>query len=305
MISWCNEKFTHKGRALLFRSWCKSGILWVKDLFQNNGNFLSEQELCNRLKNKANWIAEYSMIKRVVLSNSLCTISNMCLSQYVNIFPSQILLIVNNTKHVVREQKCRFFYELLLNIKGERSYMERVWEHEFKTPFTYTQWRNLYLIRVHKLPNKLSDFMYKMIHNLILCRKTLKKWKRVVNDYCPMCKKCENVKHIYYECKRISDIWKCIGDILEIKITWKKIVVGYSDDNIHCYFRNLIFSIILYAIFKFWMNGLEEENKYISGSLIKYIKIEISKWNNIIFSVTPYKDYLKNTNKMWNKLINM
>ena len=36
---WCNTMFKRKGKCLMFSNWVKSNILYVKDLFDENGVF--------------------------------------------------------------------------------------------------------------------------------------------------------------------------------------------------------------------------------------------------------------------------
>ena len=41
----------------------------MKDLFDENGNFITEEILQEKLNNKNNWISEFFMIKNVVYKN--------------------------------------------------------------------------------------------------------------------------------------------------------------------------------------------------------------------------------------------
>ena len=53
---WNNKQICFKGKTIAFTNWIKSGILYVKDLFDENGNFIDLAYLSNVLYNKNNWL---------------------------------------------------------------------------------------------------------------------------------------------------------------------------------------------------------------------------------------------------------
>jgi hypothetical protein len=59
-----NSKIRYKRKALFLSNFSKSGIKTVKDIWdQNSKIFVNSTEIFNRLRDKRNWIAEYSRIK--------------------------------------------------------------------------------------------------------------------------------------------------------------------------------------------------------------------------------------------------
>ena len=53
---WSNEKFSYRGKSIYFPNWLKSNILYVKDLFTNNGVLKPPEDIMRILSNKNNWI---------------------------------------------------------------------------------------------------------------------------------------------------------------------------------------------------------------------------------------------------------
>ena len=49
--------------CVCYKSWIKSGILYVKELFDDNG-FKNIEMFRDRLRFKNNWICEYNTLKR-------------------------------------------------------------------------------------------------------------------------------------------------------------------------------------------------------------------------------------------------
>ena len=124
----------------------------------------------------------------------------------------QVLIVHNNNIHTVLDQKSKFFYTLLVDKKSSRSHIEKYWTKEFSLRIEKSEWKKIYIHRIHCLPSKkFAEFAYKLVHNLIPNRKTLYKWKKSDTDLCPLCTIVETTKHIYFECKRVTELWKKVG----------------------------------------------------------------------------------------------
>ena len=59
---WNNRYICYKGKSLCYTKWIKSGILYVKDMFDENGNFRTLEYLSTILTCKANWLCEYHFL---------------------------------------------------------------------------------------------------------------------------------------------------------------------------------------------------------------------------------------------------
>ena len=62
---WLNKRYQNNGRPIFLSNWMKSGIIYVKDLFDREGKFISANFIFGNLIDKRNWIAQYSMIKEI------------------------------------------------------------------------------------------------------------------------------------------------------------------------------------------------------------------------------------------------
>lgn len=65
---WNNCNMRYKGNVLFFENWVKSGILFVKDILDNNGKIRTLESLTNVLKDRSNWLCEYKTIISVLKS---------------------------------------------------------------------------------------------------------------------------------------------------------------------------------------------------------------------------------------------
>ncbi len=53
---WLNTRIRSKNKPIFISNWTKSGILYIKDLFDRQGNFYNEQEIIESLILRHNWI---------------------------------------------------------------------------------------------------------------------------------------------------------------------------------------------------------------------------------------------------------
>ena len=58
---WGNEYCKNQGKTIYFKHWIRNGIVYVKDLLDNNGN-ISQEHILRKLESKSSWISEYMTI---------------------------------------------------------------------------------------------------------------------------------------------------------------------------------------------------------------------------------------------------
>ncbi len=51
---WFNCRYIHKKKPIFISNWAKSSIIYIKDLFDVHGNFISENFIFNKLTDKRN-----------------------------------------------------------------------------------------------------------------------------------------------------------------------------------------------------------------------------------------------------------
>ena len=76
---------------------------------------------------------------------------------------------------------------------------------------------------------KLSEFNFKLLHNIVPCGYVLSKWQCNINVKCEVCGEVESTKHMLFECERVKCIWKLISVALKCDISWKRVICGYPN----------------------------------------------------------------------------
>jgi hypothetical protein len=284
-----NDLLRSKGKCLYVKSWLESDIKYIKDLYDKNGDFISEDMLLGKLKIKNNWIVEYATIKQAVKKYSNMFDTQM--SNYTNIHKISHIVFKNQILDMM-ELKSKDYYEMLIQKKINRSHMESVWSKEFGILNHIHVWSNIYLRNVKHFPvKKIAEFKYKILNKTLYAGNIISKWNNACSANCKYCGNLETTKHLLYDCKRIELMWKYIGVLLGTNVTWKNIVIGKEELNHNAHFINICVSICAYSIFGIWINCNQSGVKYENIPITNLVK------NRLIF----YGIVLEKTN-LYNKI---
>ena len=280
-IIWGNKYFQFKGKCLYFKNWINAGIVYVKDLFNYEGCFLSESDLLSILPVKRNWISEYSIIKTVFspLAKLFCTET----AHYIRI--PKMTLFFNGKKMVnIKHVKSTVFYNILVQNIGTRHYMEKQWNLKFKNNYQKSDWQNIYLRKIKSIPcKKIAEFNYKLLQNLLITGYILGKWNKNISSTCTYCNENDTPEHLLFCCNRTKRIWEDISYALKLKLTYKHLALGLDEDgmqNINTA-RNNVISVIAYGIYCTWVKCEDSKQSYKYISLNQSVKHYIYHYNCI------------------------
>ncbi len=210
---WFNSRYTHKNKPLFFKNWLKSGILYVRDIFLNN-RLISENELLAKLTRKNDWISEFMIIKKIF--KKFTNMFNPIMAKHINI-RDVWTLISGNSRHCIKTQKSNFYYNLLINKKFERNYMEHFWSKTFD--IDTCEWENIYKRKVWNVSEKkIAEFNYKLITNIVCTRSIISKWNKNVTNLCTFCNEKQDVKHLLFTCNRVNNLLAAISNIIKLDI---------------------------------------------------------------------------------------
>ena len=167
------------------------------------------------------------------------------------------------------------FYNILVQKTKTRHYMEKRWSIKFETNYLKYDWINIYHRKIKNIHcDKIAEFNYKLLQNLVITGYTLSKWKKNISPLCIYCQENDTPEHMIFSCSRIQNIWNTISLILEVKIKWKHIVLGLAEDvpNSRNIARNNLISIIAYSIYCSWVKCDKSNQSYKFTNIEKSIK---------------------------------
>ena len=99
-------------------------------------------------------------------------------------------------------------------------------------------------------------------------------------------------------------MWTKISKILTTNITWKQIVLGLNGDNTIIMFRNFLYSVIVYTLYKNWCKNIDNNISF-NGNIkllkCKYmILYDMYHWKSL-FIQTDHP--LKQISQIWTDTI--
>ena len=296
---WNNKYFTYKGKTVCFTRWIKSNILYVKDIFNENG-MKDINEIGRLLQDKQNWLCEYRIIHKIFRTNIINRFDKSIVG-YINIKDYHKFLFLN-VYDDIEHKKCKFFYKILLQKRFQvpcyQSFLNRMYD------LSMNSWGNIYHHKITLAYDKdIAQFNYKLLNNLLCNNLYLSKWKREVNKYCTFCKtQVENTEHLLYECGNVKDIWIILDTVLNIDIKWKHILLGlYNECNEKVIFLNNVISFVALKIYKFKMfcrlENLDESEYNIRFHLKRNLKfwfntLKYNKYTYRIDTIHLFSDIL-------------
>lgn len=272
---WANNLFMLKNKCLLYLHWQKSGFNHVKDMYDINGNFIEAAYVKAKLVKTNNWLIEYMCIRKILLKKAR---EYDCRNaRYVNVINDSIVKM-GGVRMNVETTTRKMLYTILVGKKFERNYMERFWSRTLYENDVSINWKYVYLNKVHSITNrKLAEFQYKILCNLLPCRKQLYQWKLSPTSLCEVCGMTEDVKHLLFDCDRVKLLWVRISSLLKLNIRWKHLVVGfpYKEYNIQLKKLNGTLTIIAYSIYKSKIVSGLEGVRYCDVDIVKDLKKEL------------------------------
>ena len=277
---WNNKYFTHKGNTLCFPNWIKSNILYVGDLFDDNG-FKNIERFRDRLQCKSNWLCEYRILYHVF--KNIIRKFNCEMSKYVHI-RSDMTILFHGAYGDINDKKCKFFYEILIRKKFhvpcyQRSIAQTFDLHEKRI------WNSIYFHKIENVVDKnIAEFNYKLLNNLLCNNFYLSKWKRDISNKCSHCKHIiENTEHLVFSCANVKNVWNTVANILKIDLRWKHVIIGfYHENNSKVKLLNNVISFVALKIYKYKMYCRLEQIVESERHISMHIKNCLSFWYQVL-----------------------
>ena len=282
-VIWGNEYFKNKHKTLYFQNWVESGFIYVKDLLDDEGNWLTSETVIHKLSRTSNWIIEFSTLKKVL--NKILKKIDVTICKYIK---KSLLLKTNfyykNTLIEPFEMTSKDLYIVLSSKKSNRPYVERKWEKIFNLKLNIKDWQSIYYRNLHLLKyKKFCEFKYKILLDFLPCGSRLSKWDNTISEKCVLCNQREDTCHMLYACETIKHLWVTFSSCLNLNITMKHVILGLNNDDYISINNHLCITIVSFSIYKVWCKSSFENKR----RTIFDIKLEIHK--NLSF----FKDVFK------------
>ena len=243
---WLNPYIKVDGKVLLNYSWVEKGIFFINDIIKENGSGLMTVDELNR---------------KYILTNS-----HMLYNSIISSIPREWKIIIKNEVKVQEvtnvlyekiknlKKPSRWFYSLFLETFSEVS-IQTQHKWEFRLNSVVENWERIYTLSSDCIiDNKIKNFQFKLLHNIVPTNTFLNKCKLCESELCSFCGETrETVLHIFCECNVVKNIWLLISNRfqercgLTVSLSICDIILGIND--IGKLFLNTIMLLTKYYIF--------------------------------------------------------
>ena len=192
-ILWYNKHVVFEKKPLFFKNWFSSQIIYLKNVCSDN-TFITTSTLLENVRNKkSNVIVMFEYFR---LQKAIPRVWMNNLKEPICLETPKVLIGENES--LIQKVSSKSFYILLYNnenaIEGPSYWVNKLafcvdWVHVYK--------RNVVQIK----ENKLRQFNFKVIYNLIPVKRKLFLWKLSNSDTCERCNCKEDLYHALLDCK--------------------------------------------------------------------------------------------------------
>ena len=251
--------------------WIDKGILYVCDLLDDNGIFLSYELFCAKYSFSPPFTLYFGLIASI--RKQKWNLDYMILRQNQPHFPEHVKILRKNDKG------CRDFYDLFILDNYFKPKSELKWEIEFQISQNNIWWKKVNLL-VHDGTNDsmLKWFQYRLIQRILCTYSLLFKIGLSDSNLCSFCQ-CnpETLSHLFIYCNFSHRLWVCVKNWLRCVldenfiIEDSEIIFGIIDKDKTF---NTVICLVKYYLYKQKLlkviPSFEGAKKYISS----YIKAE-------------------------------
>ena len=197
-ILWNNKEITIENKSIFWAHLSEQGICFVHDLLDNNGKFLSLENVQRKYNVHLNFFQYFQLIAAI---------------------PSYLKKNAQETavtnRNILNERDVFYLSEnkaLYLTKLRYKDYYNLFQENNMKEPTAVKSWTRLFPNFAHgwkqifntiyqtTADNKLREFGFRFLHRILVTNRELKRFKIRSDDICAQCKNSDSLEHTFLEC---------------------------------------------------------------------------------------------------------
>ena len=165
-------------------------------------------------------------------------------NQYVPLF-----MIKDTYVDYFKTCKSKVFYECLSSVKCKKPIVEVCWNNVIDRQDK--DFKNVYKMKfIDVKDNKLAEFNFKVLYNILPCNVNLVRWKKKECAKCNICNVNEDILHLLFNCRYASTIWADFCLRTGITVIAEDVLFGKEDISKT---DNIMINLIAYLIYKKWL----------------------------------------------------
>ncbi len=181
----------------------------MKDILDNNDNFLNHIELTSKYKLITNFI-ECLQLKSCIPREWKDWISKVKIS--ASKIPDGNCIEINNKYINIDKIQCKDFYWHLIEKYLHNPKCKKAWIKEFPDIESVNNniWKRIFNLPFSTKDTNVQSFQFRIIHKLIFCNKWLYTIKIKNNALCNFCDDDDDILIIFINCVKVKAFWELL-----------------------------------------------------------------------------------------------
>jgi hypothetical protein len=201
---WFNKEIKISKIILNWGEWKKKGINTIHDIINENGNFLTTNELETMYGFKCN-ILKYNALKDAIPMVWRKQLKTMKVPRTATSFKENIYVKVGKMeKNINKITNKDIYWTFIRNIQVEPIHKAKLQQELY---IKEEEWKIIYKIPSTIRDTKIRAFQYKLLFSLIPCNLYLNRIKRSDTDKCGVCQELDDTAHYLFECTQVVPFW--------------------------------------------------------------------------------------------------
>ena len=276
-ILWFNSNFKFKREVLFFKKWFEHDIVFVNQL-SHNYCWKSTASVHQMLDCKSLLIDfEFLKLKKAIPNEWL----RKGIEANTKVIEEDYYVIRNDTVKLMN-MKTKDFYTNLVKLKKSGPSILQYWQYKLGLPPDF-EWIHVLQFKLKYLKhNKIKQFNFKMLHNLLPFKMNLCRWKLSTDTSCMFCEAEETFDHIMLHCLHVSNFWIKVSEFLQssfrtnLLINKKVLFIGHQIQDKNFSLINMIIIFAQFAIYKSYIMYKLHGKPFHVLSIWQVFKYEIS-----------------------------
>ena len=204
-VLWNNKDITIDQKTLFWKTWFERGIYFVQDLFSRDRKFLSLDEFNGKFGLKVNYLQYFQIIAAIPSSLKQTAMQTPISSECLFSTPD-LLYLSKDSALPLSKMRCKHYYKLFNECSVSEPTGIKKWKENF--PNCFLDWRSNFnkIYQITK-DNKLRQFLFKILHRIIITKKELKKFNIATDDHCNFCHRTDSIMHTFLECDDSTSVF--------------------------------------------------------------------------------------------------
>ena len=217
-VIWKNRYLTINKRPFMWKEWIDRGIVYIQDIVNDEGNFLSQTDISNIYNIKCNFL-NAMQIRQSIPSNWRTVIQVNNVKRIPDDERNTPFLFIHNKKHMLENTHTNTLYWIFVEKKKRPPACIKRWTENYPNlNFSEEEcWKNIFTHSFHiSRDTILQSFQYRLIHRIIPCNEKLYEWNIVQIPACSYCNQTpDNIVHYMLYCPKAREFWLYFFPVVE------------------------------------------------------------------------------------------